>query len=257
MGLIEYSVKNRICYITLNRPEKKNALNPEMVGELKAAFAKAESEEDVKLIVLGSKGDTFCSGADLGYLQKLQHFTYEENLADSQNLKELFLQMYRLKKVIIAQVQGSALAGGCGLITVCDFVIAVPEARFGYTEVKIGFVPAIVMIFLLRKIGESRARGLLLTGNLITAGTALELGIVHKLADQASLVMEVDGFAKKLIEGASSQSLALTKSLITEVQHLPLEEALDFAARENAAARATDDCKKGIEAFLKKEPLTW
>ncbi len=257
MALIEYSVNNRIGTITLNRPEKRNALSPEMVGELKSAFSMAEWDDSVKVIVLRANGEAFCAGADLAYLQKLQQNSYEENLADSVHLKELLLLMYKLKKVIIAEVQGPALAGGCGLITVCDFVFAAPEAKFGYTEVKIGFVPAMVMIFLLRKLGEARAKELLLTGNLISAEEANRLGIVYRLSEKSNLRVDTVNFALSLIQGASGQSLALTKSMMADVQHLSLEEALDFAARQNANARATEDCKKGITAFLDKRPLTW
>ena len=151
MALVEYEAKDRIGFLTLNRPTKRNALNHELVTELLLGFQKAASDDSVKVIVLRANGETFCAGADLVYLQQMQKFSYEENLSDSLQLKELFLQIYTSKKVVIAQVQGAALAGGCGLITVCDFVFAVPEAKFGYTEVKIGFVPAIVMVFLLRK----------------------------------------------------------------------------------------------------------
>ncbi|HWA36104.1 MAG TPA: enoyl-CoA hydratase/isomerase family protein, partial [Cyclobacteriaceae bacterium] len=166
--LVEYMVADRVGYITLNRPEKRNALNQEMVSELEAAFQKASSDDSAKVIVLRARGEAFCAGADLGYLQQLQKYSYEENLADSSHLKELFFLIYTLNKVVIAEVQGAALAGGCGLAAVCDFVFTVPEAKFGYTEVKIGFIPAIVTVFLLRKIGESRAKELLLSGSLIS-----------------------------------------------------------------------------------------
>ncbi len=257
MTLVEYSVKDRIGYITLNRPEKRNALSPAIVSGLKELFKKAESDDEVKVIVLKANGEAFCAGADLAYLQQLQKFSYEENLADSQHLKELFYLIYTLKKVVIAQVQGAALAGGCGLITVCDFVFATSDAKFGYTEVKIGFVPAVVMIFLLRKVSEARAKALLLTGNLISAAEALQIGIVNKVVDKLTLEKAVNDFATEIISSASSQSLALTKRMISEVQHLTLQEALDFAARQNAQARSTEDCKKGIDAFLKKQPLKW
>ena len=147
MSLVIYSVQDRVGYITLNRPEKRNALSGEMVTELKAAFAKADEDESVKVIVLKASGEAFCAGADLAYLQQLQKFSLEENVKDSNHLKDLFLQIYQLKKVVIAQVQGHALAGGCGLATICDFVFAIPEAKFGYTEVKIGFIPALVSVF--------------------------------------------------------------------------------------------------------------
>ncbi|CAN5357469.1 enoyl-CoA hydratase-related protein [soil metagenome] len=257
MALVETSSKDRIGYITLNRPEKRNALSPVLVTELKLAFAKAESDDAIKIIILRANGESFCAGADLAYLQNLQKFSYEENLADSKHLKELFLQIYKLKKVVIAQVQGSALAGGCGLATVCDFVYSVPEAKFGYTEVKIGFIPAIVMVFLLRKIGEAKAKELLLTGNLFGADEARSMGIVNKVVDSSLLAESVEQLAKQLIETTSAQSLALTKKMISEVQHMKLEEALEFAAQQNAHARATEDCKRGIDAFLNKQSLKW
>jgi methylglutaconyl-CoA hydratase len=257
MSLIEYESKARIGYITLNRPEKRNALSPEMVAGLKEAFQKAEVDDAVKIVVLRARGEAFCAGADLGYLQQLQKFSLEENLADSIHLKELFLQIYLLKKVVIAQVQGPALAGGCGLATVCDFVFAAPEAKFGYTEVRIGFVPAMVMIFLIRKIGEGHAKELLLTGNLISSEEAGRIGIVNKVVDKLSLETEVDTFARHLISNTSSQSLTITKEMISEVQHMRLEEALDFAAHKNVEARGTDDCKRGIDAFLNKRDMKW
>ncbi len=255
--LVKYTVTDRIAYITLDRPEKRNALNQEMVSELKAAFQKAASDESAKIIVLRANGDAFCAGADLAYLQQLQGFSYEENLADSTHLKELFLLIYTLNKVVIAEVQGAALAGGCGLAAVCDFVFTVPEAKFGYTEVKIGFIPAIVMIFLLRKIGEARSKELLLSGMLITAEEAKAMGIVNRVVDKATLSQDVKDFASKLVTTTSAQSLQRTKSMVAHVQHMKLEEALDFAARQNAEARGTEDCKKGIEAFLSKKDLKW
>jgi methylglutaconyl-CoA hydratase len=166
MSLVLYSVANQTAYLTLNRPEKRNALSPEIITELKNAFDKAEQDASVKVVVLKANGESFCAGADLNYLQQLQNFSYEENLADSQHLKELFLKIYTLKKVVIAQVQGHALAGGCGLATVCDFTFAVPEAKFGYTEVRIGFIPALVAVFLIRKIGEQKAGIFYLPENL-------------------------------------------------------------------------------------------
>jgi methylglutaconyl-CoA hydratase len=257
MPLVNYAVSNRVGRITLNRPEKRNALSQELVRDLTDAFKKAEADEAVKVVVLQAAGEAFCAGADLAYLQQLQKFSYEDNLSDSRQLKNLFLQIYRSKKVVIAQVQGSAIAGGCGLATVCDFVFAAPDAKFGYTEVRIGFVPALVMIFLLRKLGEGKAKELLLSGNLLTAQDARNLGLVNKVVDKDSLEKEVTEFAQHLITTASAQSLALTKKMIGEVQHMKLDEALDYAAQQNANARASDDCKKGIDAFLNKKTPTW
>lgn len=254
---IDLTISNRIGYITLNRPDKRNALSFEVVKELKEAFAKMEKEEAVKVIVLKANGDVFCSGADLSYLQKLQGFSYEENLEDSNHLKELFAQIYTLHKVVIAQVQGHALAGGCGLATVCDFTFSVPEAKFGYTEVRIGFIPAIVMVFLLRKIGEARAKQLLLSGDPVKAEDALRLGLITKVVSKESLEADVNAFAQTLVTANSAHAMMLTKQMIAQVQSMPLEEALTYAASMNAQARASADCRRGVAAFLNKEKLTW
>ncbi|MDZ4716312.1 MAG: enoyl-CoA hydratase-related protein [Cytophagales bacterium] len=257
MALIDYTAKNRIGYITLNRPDKRNALNQEMVSELRNAFATAADDPEAKVVVLKANGDAFCAGADLAYLQQLQKFSYEENLEDSRNLKALYHQVYTLPKVVIAQVEGSAIAGGSGLVTVCDFAFAIPEAKFGYTEVRIGFIPAIVMAFLLRKIGEAKARELLLTGKLIVAAEACALGMVTQVVDRGNMEAAVTQFAANLVTGASGQSLAATKKMMAEVQDMGLSAALDQASMENAKARATDDCKRGIASFLEKKELKW
>ena len=257
MKLVTYHVQERVGVITLNRPEKRNALSHELVADLKEAIHHAEVDDQVKVIILKANGEAFCAGADLAYLQQLQNFTYEENLQDSNHLKELFLKIYTLPKIVIAQVHGHALAGGCGLATVCDFSYAVPEAKFGYTEVKIGFIPALVAVFLLRKIGEARSKELLLGGELISAEHAVQMGLINKVVPSEKLESEVMALAKKLADGNSGQSMKLTKELIAKVQSLPLNEALGFAAEMNAHARSTEDCKRGIAAFLNKEKLTW
>lgn len=257
MQEIRYEVNNRIAYITLNRPEKRNAFNKQLVSDLKEAFSKAEYDEEVKVIVLKAEGNVFCAGADLGYLQSLQTHTFEENLLDSNYLKDLYLQIYRHPKIVIAAVQGHAIAGGCGLITVCDFVFSVSEAKFGYTEVKIGFVPAIVMTFLIRKIGEARAKEMLLSGDLIEASQAQKYGIVTEVLFDNELYEKVDEFALHLCQANSAQAMKTTKQMIADIQELSLSEALVYAAEVNAKARAFEDCKKGITAFLNKEKLSW
>jgi methylglutaconyl-CoA hydratase len=255
--LVLYEVKDRVGYVTLNRAEKKNALSFELVDRLKQTLRIAENDENCKVIVLKANGDAFCSGADLASLQKLQTNTYEENLADSTHLMLLFKQIYECPKIIISLVQGAAFAGGCGLATVTDFCFASNTARFAYTEVKIGFIPAIVMVFLLRKIGETQAKKLLLTGNVITGETALQIGLISHLYDETIIEEEVHAFALKLCKQNSAQSMQLTKQMIAQVQSMPLDEALHYAAAQNAKARASNDCKKGIHAFLNKEKLTW
>jgi methylglutaconyl-CoA hydratase len=252
-----YEVKDRVGYITLNRPEKRNALSFQVVQELKEAFTEAEHDDNAKVIVLQARGDAFCAGADLAYLQQMQTFSYEDNLSDSNHLKSVYYQIYTMKKVVIASIQGHALAGGCGLATVCDFVFSVPEAKFGYTEVKIGFVPAIVMVFLIRKIGEGKAKELLMTGDLIKAEEAIYYGIVNKIVSREKLHDHVKAFALHLTSQNSGISMMLTKQMISQVQSMNLESALSFAAQMNANARGSEDCKKGIAAFLNKEKINW
>jgi methylglutaconyl-CoA hydratase len=257
MKAVEKLAVNRIATITLNRPEKRNALNAEMVNELSEVLSKAEADESIKAIILKANGNTFCSGADLDQLRAMQSATYEENLADSNRLKELFKKIYTLKKIVIAQVEGFALAGGCGLATVCDFTFSTPESKFGYTEARIGFVPAIVMVFLIRKIGEKKAAQLLLGADIITSDEALSLGMVNQIHPKETIEKAVFDFTQNLITQNSSQSLAATKAMINHVQGKTLDEALHFAADQNALARSSADCKRGIQAFLNKENISW
>lgn len=250
-------VKERVGYLELNRPEKRNALNAEMVEALKNGIQAFNEEKKVKVIVIKAAGKVFCSGADLAYLQSLQSNTFEENLADSRSLKNLFYMIYTSPKVIIAQIQGYAIAGGCGLATVCDFSFSVKEAKFGYTEVKIGFIPAIVKVFLIRKIGEGKARQLLLDGDLISAAEAKDFGLINWVVEENELEDKVFEYAQKLIRQNSSQSMALTKEMIARVQERGLDDGLEYAAAMNAKARGTADCQKGIAAFLNKESIEW
>jgi methylglutaconyl-CoA hydratase len=254
---IRYECQEAVGYITLNRAEKRNALSSDMVSELKVAFEYAEDDETCKVIVLRAAGDVFCAGADLAYIQELQNFSYADNLADSTHLMQLFHQIYTLNKVVIAQVQGHALAGGCGLASICDFAFTVPEAKFGYTEVKIGFLPAIVSVFLLRKIGEAHTKRLLLTGDVISAQAALEFGLINFLVSKEELADKVHAFARRLCVENSAQSMEMTKEMLARIPEMPLEDSLRYAAQMNAEARGSNDCRRGIAAFLNKEKITW
>lgn len=241
----------------MNRPEKRNALSAEMVTALKEKFKQAELDQEAKVIVIAANGEAFCAGADLAYLKSLQSNSYEENLADSKHLMELFSMIYYSSKVSIARIQGSALAGGCGLANVCDFSFAATEAKFGYTEVKIGFIPAIVMVFLVRKIGEAKTRELLLSGKIINAEKALSLGLINQIIPKESLNDEVHELALRLCVDASAESLKRTRQMIAKVQDMSFDEGLEYAAAQNAEARASADCQRGISAFLNKEKISW
>jgi methylglutaconyl-CoA hydratase len=257
MKYVDYSVEDRVGFITMNRPDKRNALSHELVSDLQQAFAYAESDAAAKVLILRANGAAFCAGADLDYLQQLQQFSYEQNFSDSSHLKNLFHQIYTLKKVVIAQIEGHAVAGGCGLATVCDFSFAVPDARLGYTEVRIGFIPAIVMVFLIRKVGEGKARELFLTGSLISAEEARVAGLVNRVIKKEIIKDEVLKFAQQLVQSNSEYSMAVTKQMIAKVQSLALDDALTFAAEMNAKARESADCRKGISAYVNKEKITW
>lgn len=251
-------VENQLGFITLNRPEKRNALSPQLITDLAEAFSEMEENPNVKVVILQAKGRAFCAGADLEYIQSLQNFTFEENLEDSHRLKRLFVQIYEFPKVVIAKVQGHALAGGCGLVTVCDFAFADSDALFGYTEAKIGFVPALVSIFLAEQIGHYRAGELLISGEMISAKKAGEFGLITGYMSGDSLDHWVaHEFAAKLIRENSSFSMSETKRLLRSLGKEARDRALDSAAEANARARAHDDCKKGIAAFLTKNKPTW
>ncbi|RYD75462.1 MAG: hypothetical protein EOP53_16425, partial [Sphingobacteriales bacterium] len=208
MQFVETRSQNGIFEIILNRPDKRNALNSEFVQELIEAFTQANNDEKTRVVILKANGKAFSAGADLAYLQQLQNNTFEENLQDSSQLKTLFSHIYNHKKIVIAQVEGHAIAGGCGLATVCDFVFSVPEALYGYTEVKIGFVPAIVMFFLLRKIGESKARELLLTGKLVSAEYFEKLG--NAVINELTLIAQMPDYANNLSENIIDDSKSVS-----------------------------------------------
>ncbi len=250
-------VADRIGFITLNRPDKRNALSPELISGLITAFEELKASEQVKVVILQAEGKAFCAGADLAYLQSLQGFTYEENLEDSRRLKSLFDLIYNFPKIVIASIQGHALAGGCGLVTVCDFAFSVPEALFGYTEVAIGFVPALVSVFLKDQIGGAKTQELLLSGELISSSKAAELGLITEVIGSDFLTQKVREFALKLIEKNSSFSMSETKNLLRELNRAEREKSLEYAAELNARARAHEDCKKGIAAFLQKTKPEW
>lgn len=251
-------VENHLGFITLNRPDKRNALSPQMVSGLSAAFSEMESNPQVKLVILQANGSVFCAGADLEYLQQMQQFTFEENLEDSHRLKRLFAQIYEFPKVVVAKVQGHALAGGCGLVTVCDFAFADSDALFGYTEAKIGFVPALVSVFLAEQIGHYRAGELLISGEMISAKKADEFGLITGHMSGEGLDHWVrHEFAGKLIRDNSAFSMSETKRLLRSLGKEARDKALDAAAEANARARAHEDCKKGIAAFLTKTKPSW
>ena len=255
--LLRYEHRNQTATLTLNRSGKRNALNAALVGELKDALGAAAEDESVRTVVLTGAGSAFSAGADLASLEALQEASPEENLADSEHLAELFEQIYRHPKPVIAKVNGHAIGGGAGLAAVCDFAFAAEDAKIGFTEVRIGFVPAIVMIFVRRKLGETMARDLLLRGRLLSAEEAVEIGLVARAVPAGELDAEVDALADELARETSPAALRLTKEALAQTSGMGLSEALSYATRLNALARSTDDCQAGIRAFLEKRDPPW
>jgi len=252
---IELQIDGGIATLTLNRPDKRNAISYELIDELLAALGEVESSSALVLILTGA-GKAFCSGMDLENLKTLLGRTSDQNKIDSETMARLFRSLYEFPKPTIAAVNGAAIAGGCGLATLCDFTLAVPEAKFGYTEVRIGFVPAIVSTFLLRQIGEKQARDLLLTGRIVNADEALRLGLINEVIEPEKLLARAQEIAHQLMEN-SPASLLVTKRILKNFVREDLDTQIQSAVRENAAIRGTQDFREGITSFLEKRKPKW
>lgn len=246
-----YRVEHNIAHITLNRPEKRNALDGEMIGEIKDALGQSAQSDDVRVVLLTGAGKDFCSGADIGALRRSIEAAEKDNLAEARKLADLFLQMRRHPQPIVAAVRGRALAGGCGLATACDIVLAAESAEFGYTEVNIGFVPAMVMTILRRSVSEKNAFELIASGERIPAQTALGLGMINHVFADDRFESEMDRYAAKLA-AKSASAVSMAKKLLYQMDGMTFDAALEAGVETNALARKTEDFKRGVEAFLKK-----
>lgn len=250
MELVKLTIQDNIAIVSLNRPEKRNALNPELLHALSKTFSAIQQNESIDVVILEGKGSTFCAGADLAYLQKISEYTIIENFEDSGLLEKVFYQIFTFPKPVIAKVHGPAIAGGCGLATICDIIVAAKDsARFGYTEVRIGFIAAVVMVYLIRKIGDTHARRLLLTAEPIDAEEACRIGLVSYVVPDEELDTFCISLAKRLSQNSAS-AMALTKTMLTALHGMSLESGLEYARTMNALTRFTDDCKAGIARFL-------
>ena len=252
---IQLAHESGVATITLNRPEKRNAISFELIDDLLRALKEVETSDALVLIVTGA-GKAFSSGMDLDNLNALIGRSSEQNLKDSETMVRLFRTLYEFPKVTIAAVNGAAIAGGTGLALLCDFTLAVPEAKFGYTEVRIGFVPAIVSTFLLRQVGEKQARDLLLTGRIFGAEEAFRMGLIGEIVAPENLMARARELAKLLMEN-SPASLRATKKLLSDHGRAELDAQIDAAVRENAAIRTTADFREGVVSFLEKRKPVW
>ena len=241
--------------ITLNRPERRNAMTPQMQEELIAAMEEAGAD-DCRVVVFAGAGESFCAGLDLSSLQRINDKSAAEHTADAERVVRLFRTLYELPKPTIAVVHGAAIAGGTGLATMCDFTLAVPGAKFGYTEVRIGFVPAVVSAFLTLQVGDKQARDLLLTGRLFTSEEALGLGLVSEVVGVERLAARTLELAA-VLKANSPESMAATKRLLTAQNQAWLDVAIANALAANAESRATHDFREGVSAFLEKRKPVW
>jgi methylglutaconyl-CoA hydratase len=252
---LQLTYDSSVATLTLNRPDKRNAISYELIVELLQALEKVKQSVARVLIVTGA-GKAFCSGMDLENLKAMLGRTPEQSLEDTRTMASLFRGLYEFPKPTIAAVNGPAIAGGTGLALLCDFTLAVPDAKFGYTEVRIGFVPAIVATFLLRQVGEKIARDLLLTGRIFEAEEALRIGLITQIVPPENLMERARQLATQLSE-YSPLSLAYTKRLLSEQARAELDPQIETAIRENAGIRATADFREGISAFLEKRKPRW
>jgi len=250
-NVVLYSIESSVARITLNRPEKRNALNDAVISGLKQALRSASVDKTVRVVVISGAGKDFCSGADLSALQKIASASVSENAEDARSLLELFLLIRQVSVPVVAAVTGRALAGGCGLATACDLVLASASARFGYPEVKIGFVPAMVMAILRRNVSEKRAFELITRGAEISADQAKEFGLVNQVFPDKSFEADVSAYVSEF-EKMSVSAIALTKTLLYQMDGLAFPEALETGADVNVIARLTDDCQKKVAKFLER-----
>jgi methylglutaconyl-CoA hydratase len=251
--LLEFS--GEIARITLNRPDKRNAINPQMMCDLQTAFDTIEKSHS-RLVILTGAGKCFCAGMDLDMLATIAKQSAAENQEDSRRIAKLLRRIWSFPRPLIAAVNGAAYAGGCGIATLCDFTLAAPGAKFGYTEVKIGFLPAIVSVFLTRQIGEKRSRDLLLTGRIISAEQAMDYGLVTEVVPAESLLDRANALADELM-AASPSSLTRAKHLLTSSAAAGIDHDLERAILEYARIRCTPDFKEGVASFLEKRKPIW
>ena len=244
-----------VATLTLDRPEKRNAISRLMIEELVAALLEVESSP-ARVLILTGAGEAFCSGMDIGELRALTMQSPEESVEDSRRIAKLFRLLHNFSKPYIAAVNGTAVAGGCGIATLADFTIAAPEAKFGYPEARIGFIPAIVSVFLVRQIGEKRARDLLLSGRVINAEQACQIGLVNEVVPRERLLDRARELAAQLL-ALSPTSLLFTKRLLRDYSEAQIARELELAVQANARIRSTADFREGVTAYLEKRKPRW
>lgn len=249
--ILKIENEGAVRILTLNRPDKRNALNDELIVALKSALREADADDAVRAIVIRGAGKDFCSGADLSALQKIANASHEENLEDARSLGELYKLIRAVRQPVIAAVRGRALAGGCGLAMACDLIVAETNAKFGFPEVKIGFVPAMVAAIVRRAMSEKEAFAWVTLGYEMSAVEFSSVHVVHGIFSDETFETDVLEFAQQYAK-LSASAVQMTKRLLYDIDGLNFESAIEKGAKVNAEARMTDDCKRGIAKFLEK-----
>jgi methylglutaconyl-CoA hydratase len=252
---LTFQCDDKIATIALTVPEKRNAISAQMIADLLGALDQAEVSP-ARVVILTGAGKAFCAGMDLTELQHLARQTLQKNFEDARRMTKLLYRLYSFPKPVIAAVNGAAIAGGCGLAAVADFILAVPEAKFGYTEVRIGFTPALVSVFLRRRIGDTHVRDLLLTGRIIDAAEAHRIGLVTEVVQTEALMERARAIASLLLD-ASPSAIAQTKKLLISFDRVAIRSELEAAIEINADIRSTPDFREGVSAFLEKRRPKW
>ena len=244
-----------VLTVTLHRPERRNALNPELMEELLHVFEIAGKRPSGVLVLTGS-GDAFCAGLDLDRLSATRDHSPAQHQEEAERTAQMFRTLYELPIPTIAAVNGAAIAGGTGLATLCDFTLAVPQAKFGYTEVRIGFIPAVVSSFLILQLGVKQARDLLLSGRTFSAEEAKQMSLVNEIVDPIALLPRAQQLAQSLLQN-SPEAVRATKRLLADLQRARLDHELQLSMAASIAARSTDDFREGVAAFLEKRKPDW
>lgn len=252
---LKYEIADQVATLTLNRPEKRNAISAQMIEDLVSALCEADACP-ARVVIITGAGNAFCAGMDLDGLRAIAGQSPQQHLEDSRRMANMFYRVYSFPKPLISAVNGAAIAGGCGIATLADFTLAVPEAKFGYTEVKIGFIPALVSVFLRRQVGEKTARDLLLSGRIIDAAEAHRLGLVTEIVPPEKLRERARELAASLL-ASSPTSILRTKRLLLRKDEDALRMEIEHAVHENADIRSTHDFREGLSAFLEKRAPKW
>ena len=253
---IVFSKQDKIARVIFNRPEVHNAFNSKMIGEIDDACEKVKSDESIRMVILTGEGESFCAGADINWMREIIDYSYEQNLEESLQLAEVLHKIYALPKPTVAMVNGTAIGGGNGFLSACDISVASEEAKFGLSEVKIGLVPAAISPYVMRRIGESKAREYFLTGKRISARKALEIGLVNEVVPHDKLEETVQNIADLLLS-SGPEAIAACKELIDKTTRMSFEEVKKFTAEMIANLRISPEGQEGMSAFLEKRKPKW